>query len=312
MSAYTVQNVFDNFALTYKGVPQPMQFLLLNEVDMTVSRYFGIRKKTLYLALTVNATEYALDDTILWIEEARYVDQPSSDTTAQGGYVLGESNIDELDTSYIDWRANSSSQPCVALMSANTSGGTMRFDAPSYASTLTVTNATNATPVVITSSAAHGLADGDRADIVLVGGNTAANGPWYAKETGYTTNTFALYQDSALTIPVVGNGSYTSSTGLISCSSSPLVQIYARVRQNFSTTSDSLPDMPTYVRLYSEGMKWLYAKDRMLPEAATYAAFWNKTMEDQIKLTQLRGGRKPFKLQQLSIRPYPSVWRPPW
>lgn len=74
----------------------------------------------------------------------------------------------------------------------------------------TVTGATNAGPVVITTSAAHGFYDQMPLTVASVGGNTAANGTWYVKATGYTSTTFALYQDLALTIPVTGNGAYTS------------------------------------------------------------------------------------------------------
>jgi hypothetical protein len=64
----------------------------------------------------------------------------------------------------------------------------------------TITGATNATPIVIT-SAAHKLQTGDRVTIVNVGGNTAANGTWQI--TFVSSSTFSL--DGS-----VGNGAYTS------------------------------------------------------------------------------------------------------
>jgi prepilin-type N-terminal cleavage/methylation domain-containing protein len=63
-----------------------------------------------------------------------------------------------------------------------------------------ITNATFATPIVIT-SAAHGLMDGDRVDIAGVVGNTAANGIWTVQVVDL--NRFQL-QGS------VGNSAYTS------------------------------------------------------------------------------------------------------
>ena len=63
-----------------------------------------------------------------------------------------------------------------------------------------ITGATNATPIVITSTA-HGLITGDRVTIVNVGGNTAANGTWTV--TLVSANTFSLQTS-------VGNGVYTS------------------------------------------------------------------------------------------------------
>jgi hypothetical protein len=74
---------------------------------------------------------------------------------------------------------------------------------------LAVTGATNASPIVIT-CATHSLADGDPVTISSVGGNTNANGDYFAKVTGYSTTTFALYTDKALTTPKAGNSNYTS------------------------------------------------------------------------------------------------------
>lgn len=72
----------------------------------------------------------------------------------------------------------------------------------------TVTGATNATPIVITTSAAHGLDNGMPVFIASVGGNTNANGSYYAKKL--TSTTFELYTDSGLTTGRAGNGAYTS------------------------------------------------------------------------------------------------------
>lgn len=66
-----------------------------------------------------------------------------------------------------------------------------------------ISNATNATPIVITttSSAAHELIAGDLVEVVGVAGNTAANGFWTVGTV--TTTTFELSGS-------VGNGAYTS------------------------------------------------------------------------------------------------------
>jgi hypothetical protein len=64
----------------------------------------------------------------------------------------------------------------------------------------TITGATNATPIVIT-SAGHGLTSGSVVTISGVGGNTAANGT--AAVTRIDADTFSLDGSS-------GNGAYTS------------------------------------------------------------------------------------------------------
>lgn len=74
----------------------------------------------------------------------------------------------------------------------------------------TVSGATNATPLVITTSAAHGLIDGDQVQVTGVGGNTNANTLAYVKVTGYSATTFALYQDAGLSTAIAGNAAYTS------------------------------------------------------------------------------------------------------
>lgn len=77
----------------------------------------------------------------------------------------------------------------------------------------TVTGATNANPIVIT-SVGHGLSTGARVTVASVGGNTAANGTFTV--TYVSADTYSL--DSS-----TGNGSYTSGgawnvTGLYSVS----------------------------------------------------------------------------------------------
>lgn len=55
---------------------------------------------------------------------------------------------------------------------------------------ITCSGTTNATPIVATFGAGHGLKDGDRVAIAGVTGNTAANGEWTLQFTG--TNTARL------------------------------------------------------------------------------------------------------------------------
>lgn len=69
-----------------------------------------------------------------------------------------------------------------------------------FRDTGSVTGATNASPIVIT-SLAHGLTTGQRVTITGVGGNTAANGTWLV--TRIDADTFSLDGST-------GNGAYTS------------------------------------------------------------------------------------------------------
>lgn len=65
----------------------------------------------------------------------------------------------------------------------------------------TITNASNAEPIVIATSDSHGYANGDTVVIEGVSGNTAANGRWQI--ANITADTFEL-------VSSVGNGSYVS------------------------------------------------------------------------------------------------------
>ena len=77
----------------------------------------------------------------------------------------------------------------------------------------TISGATAANPVVITSSV-HGLSDSDLVSISGVVGMTQLNvNTYYAKVTGYSTTTFALYSDSALTTTVDGSAYTAYSSG---------------------------------------------------------------------------------------------------
>lgn len=72
--------------------------------------------------------------------------------------------------------------------------------------TLAVTNATNASPIVITTSSTASMATGQQVGISGVQGNTAANGIWTI--TVLSSTTFSLTGST-------GNGTYVASTGII-------------------------------------------------------------------------------------------------
>lgn len=69
----------------------------------------------------------------------------------------------------------------------------------SAANGITCSTTTNATPIVATFNANHGLKNGDRVVISGITGNTGANGEWEVESTG--TNTFKL-------LGSVGNGAH--------------------------------------------------------------------------------------------------------
>ena len=86
--------------------------------------------------------------------------------------------------------------------------------ATSYAAqakTVTITGATNATPIVVTATA-HGLYTGDLISISGITGNTNANG--FFKVTRLTADTFSL-QNYSTGADIAGNGAYGGSPAAI-------------------------------------------------------------------------------------------------
>lgn len=94
--------------------------------------------------------------------------------------------------------------------------------------TLTVTGATNLSPITITTSANHGLRTGARVTITGVGGNTAANGIWiitYASDTTFTLN------------GSTGNGTYTTGGTVSTYAPRSNVAIWAIKKNVYSGTN---------------------------------------------------------------------------
>lgn len=115
-------------------------------------------------------------------------------------YLLG--NRQNAALSLVGVSANITSHHATAFTGALTAylklnGNTI---ATLVSSTVAISGATNATPIVIT-SAAHGLQTGDTVQIKSVGGNTNANGIWTV--TVLSSTTFSLNGSA-------GNSGYTS------------------------------------------------------------------------------------------------------
>ena len=97
---------------------------------------------------------------------------------------------------------------------------------PDPTAPLLVSSATNTSPIVITTSAAHDMTTGDYVFLDQVGGNTAANGLWAVTVT--STTSFSLNTS-------VGNGAYTSG-GLVGNQDRLSRAIYAQSNYNINVT----------------------------------------------------------------------------
>lgn len=76
--------------------------------------------------------------------------------------------------------------------------------------TLTITDATNATPIVITTAAPHGILRPTHAVVSGVGGNAGANGIWVMTRVSPTKLALTTYTPGGVPQNSVGSGSYTS------------------------------------------------------------------------------------------------------
>lgn len=312
MAAIAVSDIFADFDATYKGVPLAMKIRLLLTVDKLITRHFGLRKKELAVPVTESSGVVTLDSRVMWIESARWISQPHGTPGRIPGSLLEETNVDEQDVYRGDWRANAPGTPAEFMQSHDLTGGQIQFDKPTLYGTLIATAATNATPIVVTSSAAHGLSDGDRVDIRNGLVNTNVNGDYYAKVTGYSTTTFALYEDEDLATPIAGNGVYTASSALICCANSPYLQLFTRWHDADMDETSDLPDSALYPNIYTDGMCFEYAKRRVEKDIPKFRALFEDVMNEQIFLTQKRAGRKPMHLEIVHGRSTPSVTRSRW
>src|SRR5574344_2906262 len=106
-----------------------------------------------------------------------------------------KSAVDTLETNVTELQSE------VAGLDFVKSDGSVDFTRLQSYKTYTVSNATNATPIVIT-AVGHGFLTGDKVKIFGVGGNTAANGTFTITKIG--VDTFSL--DGS-----VGNGTFTTN-----------------------------------------------------------------------------------------------------
>ncbi len=121
-----------------------------------------------------------------------------------GGHVVGDATTDD------DFTINMAGvyEINVEISFLNDGGGSADFQIGPIIilnSAKTITDATNATPIVIT-SVGHGLKSGDGTVQTSVGGNTAANGDFII--TRLTSDTYSL--QTLAHVDVAGNGAYTS------------------------------------------------------------------------------------------------------
>lgn len=90
---------------------------------------------------------------------------------------------------------------------------------------INVSSSTNATPIVITLAAGHGLKDGDRIALAGITGNTNANGEWTLRSV---TSTTAILDGSS------GNGTHGGTVRVaVVCDKTPFMRTHSALFTSF-------------------------------------------------------------------------------
>lgn len=236
--ALTVAQAIARARITFPEMDTTTALDLLNDVWVELCGKYNLRDDELWVDVDAEDDEFTLAETAIKIQKAHWY------TDAVNYRALGIFDEEEADRMEPNWRGADSGTPYRYTISNEISGDTsvktFKYDKKPDTSTLVITDATNASPIVLTTSTAHELEDGSRIRPINVGGNTNANVLAYAKVTGYSTTTCGMYSDSDLTTAIAGNSAYTSGGHLVG-PSSPGLRLYLQRATAFDST-DSLPN----------------------------------------------------------------------
>jgi hypothetical protein len=286
----TAQTILDAFNNTYPRCSTTRALQLLNDANEEILMHIPLTRSSIDLALTVGQPEYPLDESVIKIWSVRYFQDASTMRT------LREATIDGLDVFDPEWRSLSPDDPERWYTGANMTTGTLGLVATPSSSTLLVVGATNASPIVITTNAPHGLDTGDMCLVTDVTGNTAANGDF---NNGWTVTvlsatTFSLNGSS-------GNGAYVSG-GLVVCGGSPRVTFDCTQKTDNLTGASNMPLTPQIRDLYVDCMRWKYAKEKVPEEAVARKQAYDDSLALQVAATMQRSGRVEPQIRLVNQR----------
>lgn len=258
---YTALQIITHAKKRYQELTHDDALIYLQEVHDKLTKEMRLTDDSQVFAPVAGQALYTLGSTVMkvWaVELAFALGRPRA---------LEQVSQRQEEIDHPGFRTTPTNTPCQVYQAPGTAGARQLgfYPVPST-SALVVTAATNATPIVITTSVAHGLADGNPVLIDGAVGNTAANGAFYALVTGYSPTTFALYSDSALTLPVAGNGVW-SSGGVVATTTVPLIRAY-------TTKSTTLVDgtvLPESVRSMDAYLHGIWAKHTERRNPTAYA-----------------------------------------
>lgn len=279
--AYTAQDHLNDFARMHPDVDSTTALRLLNEVDEMILAAIPMRRSYEDLALVAGTSEYDLDETLLRIWAVRLY------TSATSFRTLTPTDIDTLQLDFPEWRGVGAGEVLRWYETASMTSGQIGLTPTPDQSTIRISTASNATPIVVVTTTSHGLASGDPVLISGVSGNASANGLFYISYVSGTT--FTLYQDSGLTLGVAGVGSGTG--GMIATSTSPKLVLECSKRTALLANT-SMPTSPSIKPLYRFGMSAIYSMERRLDGAGNRWGEFQQLLGEQSDLKMKRQARK--------------------
>lgn len=305
MAAQTVASIVDDFRKAYPGCTQGDAVTLLNYVVEDVLNTVPLTQSQRNYGVTEGIVQYDIDELIVKIQAAIYFTGPTSYS------AVSQWGDDQLDVTLgYEWREWTEGTPQVIFTGGTLTQGQFGISPPPSNTTLNVVNATNATPIVITTDTAHNLSSGDSVNIADVGGNTAANNPLTPGSIFYAdvvdTFNFSLYYDSDFTDPVIGNGGYTSG-GTVLTDSSPRVTLWCteRVVYGYGDSLSAVPMDRTVIRL---GMCFQYSQELDPAKTAMWEALYIKALANQDLISMKRAAKVLPQVQLINQR---TNWRGP-
>lgn len=288
--SFLASDVIQDFRYTFPDCSSADALGILKEADEELSSFLSIRLSDLYFAVTNGSPFVTIADTISRVEHVEIVypnlDRAVLEAQSESGmefFVGGWRSVTGVPSAFMSTQ-DSAAGPQIGL-----------YPVPNF-TTISVTGATNATPIVITTNSAHGLSDGSQVGIQNVTGNTAANGFFYAKVTGYSATTFALYSDLGLTSAVAGSGAYVSG-GIISTMTKPFLCARVASKEANMTTGTVFRYAPAIRRLYASCMRFIWATKRHTDLVATMKAQYDEALNTQTVMTYKKAVDTPVSIQ---------------
>lgn len=301
----TFQAIVNAFLNTYEDCDLATATILLNDIDEEILNLIPYRKNTIYLPMVSNQAKYDADETVIKVWS---VDLVNPDGTYQN---IGQVSEVENDWTCPGWKGTSaSSAPFVFDFTSSMTSGQYEFTPKPNYSNLVISAITNTSAPFVTTTVAHGLSNKQQIQIQNATGTTLA-GSYYVfyTTTGFPATQFALFLDSALTIPAPASGVGTG--GVIGTAGKPFVAFDVTQRSTL-TSSSNMPLGPTIRRLYADGMRYLWALQKHWPDVPQIRAQFENDLAIAADMWFRRAGRvpleiKPFK-QDMGFRRGYSGW----